>query len=124
MGSIESVNKLHETLSYAFGMSYDIDDEAKVMKEIREGNYNIENMSKYADEVCITTSDNEEFSEQQYQQSLQHPHMTEQDADHLNPTSFGNIAYTLLHDTSNVRKTFWKKLLDEMIELDKKISTK
>jgi len=102
-----------DALSNVGGMSYSLADEPEVMRKIVESDYNINLMSKYADEVCVENVNNLKFLHVQWSRcSKEHYVKCEID----NPTALGNVAYLALHSPPPYSEKF-HKLYDEMIEI-------
>jgi len=101
-------------LSNISGMSYSLNDEPKIWKEIVKKEFDLKYTSQFADHVCINGVNDIAFLEDQLNDKQ------EEKLDNcvkeiiMNPTSFGNVAYTALHAPEPYNERA-HKLYDKMI---------
>lgn len=113
MTQSETIRKI----SNMFGMSYSLDDEAKIMQEIIESNYDIKLVAKYADAVCVGNAQNRDFLEKQLKGDWVSDEKLRQNKHKLNnPTSLGNMAYLALHAPKPYNKIS-RKIYRQIIEI-------
>jgi hypothetical protein len=94
------LSRMTRDICYAFGMSYDIRDEGRIMLTLR--NKTIEEISQYADIIAKQNAENEQFLHDQlpgftYESTMSRMENLETRRHDLNPTSIGNIAFVAIH---------------------------
>lgn len=102
MGNEESISKM-------CGMSYNIRDEPRLIRQYVEQNYNINYVAQYVDIISKENYNNIEFLEQQSKHIQQNPNY-----DDWNFTSYANIAYIALNSPPPYNAMF-QKLYDDAI---------
>jgi len=100
MSNSEVIN----TIGRMCGMAYDIEDEENIMKEIKDRNFDIEFTSQFADIICVKKCPNEDFIKAQL---VSMKTLSKFDiVNHLNPTSFGNIACIIKNAHGQVKADY------------------
>lgn len=117
-GASQSQNNVNiiDAISMMGGMSYSLNDEPRIMREIVNSNFYPPVMAKYADAVCRKYASDINFLNNQF--SDEEMAKTDHKMENMNPTSFGNIAYIIVNSPSPYKDRA-QKMLDSMVELYK-----
>lgn len=94
----QSEKEFVKDMSHGFGMNYSLNDEAQIMKHIITMGYDINMVSKYADDICVSNHKNIEFLKHQLDRTQwSNDKLIQMKSKINNPTSLGNVAYLALN---------------------------